>query len=441
MAERIGRIQFNPVILSKFWSDVRRRKWFVIVDRFESAVRHMKILQFDSVGGASGDMILASLVSLGADLGRIRKHIESLNIEKVTITADQVNEDGFAGIRVNVDVVEHQHDDHHHARRLSDITSLIRQSSFAEDVKELSIAVFTKLAFAESEVHGVAPDKIHFHEVGAGDSIVEIVASCAALKELGVTAVAVSPLPLASGTVECAHGVMPIPAPATVILLKGHPMAATDETSELVTPTGAALLMTWKELMTCSAAMTLNMVKAGHGFGHRRLKGRPNMLRAMLLEKAVESGGQEQDSCLVLECNLDDTVPELLGSLTQKLMDTGALDVFTTAIQMKKQRPGTLLTVLCKPVDRERFLDLIFKESTTFGVREHLTKRAVLERRHVEVATPYGTVRIKIGTWKGVDITRAPEHEDCQRLAREKGVSVRIVYEAAVQAAGRVAQV
>jgi uncharacterized protein (DUF111 family) len=264
---------------------------------------------------------------------------------------------------------------------------------------------------------------------------------------LEVDAVTVGPLPAGCGSFKTAHGVMPNPAPATVELLKGHPIVQTEEPFELVTPTGAALLMTWKD----SGFRGLPRVPRGqvsgvgdremaireqaHGFGHRTLNGRPNLLRAVLLE-TTDGSRQSTEDCLVLESNIDDTNPELIGALAQKLMDQGALDAFTTAIQMKKQRPGVLLTVLCRLADRDKLVDLIFTESTTFGIREYLTHRTVLDRRHMEVETPYGKVRVKIGSWKGRDITRSPEHDDCVRCAKAHNAPVRVVYEAACKAEG-----
>jgi uncharacterized protein (DUF111 family) len=252
------------------------------------------------------------------------------------------------------------------------------------------------------------------------------------LELLAIDSVAVGPLPLGHGAVKAAHGMLPLPAPATVELLKGMRVLPVDEPFETVTPTGAALLSTWSQSDAPSPTAG-RLQRTGYGFGQHRYASRPNLLRALLLESAVEPAG---DECLVLECNLDDTVPELLGSLATRLLSVGALDAFLTPVQMKKQRPGTLLTVLCRPGQREALLDLIFRESTTFGIREHPVRRTILARRQEEVATPFGKVRVKIGEWQGRVITRAPEHDDCARLAQQAGVAVRAVYEAALTAAG-----
>ena len=414
----------------------------------------MRTLRFDSTGGASGDMILAALIDAGADATSLKTQLASLDIGEFYIVSEPASDHAFHGTRVTV---SYPHHDRHPHRHLNDIEGLIDGSDLPEDVKLKSKQVFQRLAAAEARVHGTTPDEVAFHEVGAVDSIVDVVGSCLAMQMLNIESVDVSPLPVGRGTIEGAHGTMPVPVPATVELLKNHEISQTDEPFELVTPTGAALLMEWKEtggpFDAAQGKRTTDEpytpVGVGYGFGHRKLNARPNMLRATVLEyqdpsqssqdshpsSRAESRDLKQPGiCLVLECNLDDTIPELLGSLTQKLMSQGALDVFTTPVQMKKQRPGTLLTVLCDPTTRDTMVDTIFAESTTFGIREYLTHRTMLDRRHIEVETPYGKVRVKIGTWKGKDITHAPEHDDCVKCAEEHDVPIRSVYEAALRA-------
>lgn len=392
----------------------------------------MSLLRFDSIGGASGDMILAALVDAGAKAAALRGPLATLPVHGWDLRARRVTVDGHTGTRVRVDLHEHEHHPHRTCRT---IRSMIRRSRLPAPVKALSIAVFENLALAEGRVHHMPPDDVHFHEVGAVDSIIDIVGACLALDELGINAVSVGPLPYGSGSITCAHGVIPVPAPATVNLLKGHPLVRTDEPYELVTPTGAALLMTWQQVLPAPSpdAGLWAITAAGTGFGTRTLTSRPNMLRAVLME-SIQPDQALHDECLVLECNLDDTTPEIIGALTQRLLAAGALDVFTTSIQMKKQRPGVLFTVLCHPGLRDHALDLIFRESTTFGVREHLTRRTMLERHLVKVQTPYGLVRVKVGTWKGRTVTHSPEYDDCLRLAGAHGVPVRAVYAAAQRA-------
>jgi uncharacterized protein (TIGR00299 family) protein len=269
------------------------------------------------------------------------------------------------------------------------------------------------------------------------DSIIDIVASCAALERLQVDAVTFGPLPLGCGVVRCEHGVFPVPAPATVELLRGFAVEQSEEPFEMVTPTGAALLTTWAQRLPGGGAGPERIAKVGHGLGQRSLLHRPNLLRALLMEPAggpSPTPGANADECVVLECNLDDLTPELAGAMTQQLLAAGALDVFTVPAQMKKQRPGLLLTVLALPASRDALVDLIFTESTSFGLRERTTRRTVLDRRFVKVATPYGPVSVKIGRWKGRDVTRAPEYDDCVRCAEQHGVPARRVHEAAVAA-------
>jgi hypothetical protein len=275
-------------------------------------------------------------------------------------------------------------------------------------------------------------ESVHFHEVGAVDAMVDIVGSCLALVQLGVERVSVGALPLGRGTVKCAHGLYPCPAPATAELLKGHTVEETEEEGELVTPTGAALLTTWHD--PSPPAGPARMVKAGYGFGRRTLKSRPNLLRVLLFES---SASPEDCSyrCLVLACHLDDATGEQIGVLLTRLMDAGALDAVAAPIYMKKQRPGIHLTVLCRPEDRARMVDLLFRESGTLGVREELSRRTVLPRRGETVSTPYGPVRIKVGLWGGREVTLAPEMDDCVARSEEHGVSARAVYEAAAAAA------
>lgn len=390
----------------------------------------MKILQFDSIGGASGDMILGALFELGIGPSKLQSALARLIPDAFEIRAVAFSSHGLHGTQAEISIPHH---DHAH-RTFTDIAAIIDAGDLPDRVKNQSKSVFLRLAEAEARIHGTTVEAIHFHEVGAVDSIVDIVGCCLAREWLEIDHVLVGPLPSGHGTIRCAHGVYPSPAPAVVELLKGHPLVQVDEPFELVTPTGAALLTGWKSLDTLPAGSRI--VKAGYSFGHRTLNTRPNVLRAILLE--VDAPSQSaSDTCLVLESNIDDTNPELLGSLTRKLLDAGALDVFTTAAQMKKQRPGSLLTVLCKPEQREQLLDLIFKESTTFGVREHPVSRTVLHRRWASVVTEFGEVQVKVGSWKGQEVTFAPEMDDCIRLAKERDIPVRRVYEAALAAAQR----
>lgn len=391
-----------------------------------------RILWFDSVGGASGDMILASLVDLGVRPADLNEALATLGGFHIQIEPHQHSEHGLHGTRITV----HAHESHEgqaHHRHLSDIRKIIEGGAIPETVKRKALEVFERLAKAEAHVHGMTSEDVHFHEVGALDAVADIVGACLALQILHVDQVGFSPLPQGHGTIQCAHGILPNPAPGTVELLKETPILHADEPFELVTPTGAALLTTWRTLTTWPDGWVIKGV--GHGFGQRKLHHRPNLLRATLMEASHRKSG-DPDLCLVLETNIDDTTPELVGALVQKLLLAGAFDAFTTPIQMKKQRPGTLLTVLCHPDRKAAMLDLIFTESTTFGVREHLTRRTMLEREMVEVETPHGLIRIKIGRWHGTPVTASPEYEDCIKAASLREIPVRVVYECA-QAEGQ----
>ncbi len=410
-----------------------------------------RILWFDSVGGASGDMILSTLIDLGVRPSDLNDALASLGDFHINIEARQYASHGMHGSQITVHAHEHHTPHHHHEpthephhehpaapahaphRGLLEIQSMIEASALPVSVKKKSIAVFQRLANAEAQVHGKTPEEVHFHEVGALDAIADIVGACMGLHLLHIDHVGCSPLPQGHGTITCAHGIFPNPAPGTVELLKGFAVTHTDEPYELVTPTGAALLSSWCNLKSWPEGWIIKAV--GHGFGQRTLTQRPNLLRATLLEAAPVKV-TDPDLCLVLETNIDDTTPELVGALVQKLMTVGAYDAFTSAIQMKKQRPATLLTVLCAPDLKPVMLDLIFTESTTFGVREHLTRRTMLEREFAPVQTAYGEIQIKIGRWHGTPVTASPEYDDCVKAAAIHNVPVRVVYESA-QTAGR----
>ncbi len=396
-------------------------------------VMNRRILHFESIGGASGDMILGALIGLGVPVEDLNEELKSLQVDPFEIMVENVVEQGMSGVRARVVVHEHHHHPHHHGehhhdhgRHLSTILKLIDASELPEPVKKNASVVFQCIGAAEAAIHNVDIEKIHFHEVGAMDSIVDIVGCCLALHKLGVDGVSIRSLPQGHGTIECAHGTYPNPAPATLRILEGFPTEPVDESYELVTPTGAALLASWRTADAPPAGS--RAARTAYSFGHRQLRHRPNLLRASFYETAED---QTADQCLVLECNIDDMTPELIGCLFDRLLEGGVLDVFTTPVSMKKQRPGILLTVLCVPADREKTLDLIFRESTTFGVREYLTNRTVLDRSFQTVETPFGAVRIKIGRRKGETVTASPEIEDCRKCAAEGGVPVKNVYDAA----------
>ena len=396
----------------------------------------MRVLRLDGVGGASGDMVLGALESVGAPLDAARRAISALGLSHVHVQSEAAVSLGIAGRRVRVRCESdgaHAHPARGHEHRsYAKIAAMISDSSLEEPVRDLSLAVFHRLAVAEGRIHGRKPEDVSFHEIGAEDSIADIVGACAMLYALRVDAVACAPLPLGHGEVACAHGVYPLPAPATVELLRGFPVYFVNETRETVTPTGAALLVEWcARYPAPSVPRVERMTASGFGLGHHELAGRANVLRAAL-GGSDSASADAPDLVTVLECETDDAPGEVLGELCEALMAAGALDVFTTGVQMKKQRPGILLTVIARETDADRLAGMIFERGTTFGLRRHDAARWTLDRRHQTVDTPYGTVRMKIGSWRGRDITVAPEWDDCAARAREAGVPPRVVHAAAM---------
>ena len=437
----------------------------------------MKILSLDSVGGASGDMLLGALVDLGADPDRIAALVRTVVPEPLTISREPATDAGLHGTRIRIapeapaawiaplaapameaPAVHHDHThthSHPHAhahepdhgaepdgaarrphaphRGLAEILALIGAAEMPVRTRHLAEATFRRLAEAEARIHNTTPEAIHFHEVGAADAIADIVGGCFALELLGIEALRVGPLPAGCGTIRCAHGEMPNPAPATQVLLRNFVVAQTDEPFELVTPTGAALLATWRAEMK-SAPETGRILGSGMGFGSRRLRARPNVLRATLLESEAEAGDRE--TLTVLETNLDDVNPQWIGDLIERLLAAGARDAWAVPIVMKKGRPALTLGVLCAPGDAEALRRLIFQASPTFGIRAWTVERVALARSHETVQTPYGPVRVKVGELDGRPITRTPEFEDCAARASEAGVTPRQVADAAARAGG-----
>ncbi len=373
---------------------------------------------FDCVNGAAGDMIVAALLDAGASLESLQAGLGTLKIDGYELHVHKVNQQGLQATRFDVKLTRPQT----HHRHLRQIVSLIRAASISVRVQDQACRIFERLAQVEAEVHGCAIDEVHFHEVGAVDAVIDIVGACLALEQLQIERVICSPIPVGSGTVSCDHGVLPIPAPATAALLVGVPVADSDETGELTTPTGAAILTTWAETFRSIPSMTLRRI--GYGAGARPGRTRPNVLRVLIGEE-LQKGGSEE--VVVLETNIDDQSPELLAHTAERLMEQGALDVTFQPIIMKKGRPATTLSVMCRPDQVEQMEALIFSETTTFGVRRSRWQRTTLERTHQTVVLAEGTVRIKIGSQGERIFTAAPEFEDCRRLAEETGMSVKQV--------------
>jgi pyridinium-3,5-bisthiocarboxylic acid mononucleotide nickel chelatase len=387
----------------------------------------MKLAYFDCFSGISGDMTLGALLDAGVSLDTLRGSLCGLNVAGWSISAEKVWKNGMSATFVRVAT-----EDQSKHRSLSAILEILAQSELSEAVRNNASAIFRKLGEAEASVHDVPLEKIHFHEVGAVDAIVDIVGACIGFEALGIQKFACSPLNVGGGTAKMAHGILPVPAPATAKLLQGKPTYSNGVERELVTPTGAAIVATICDTFGPQPAMSVSAI--GYGAGSANLEGQPNVVRIMIGEAAekVVPGFDEEIS--VIEANLDDMNPQIYGYFQEKAFAAGALDVYTTPVQMKKNRPGTLLTLLCKPQDANALMSLIFAETTTFGARTYSAQRRTLPRESVNVHTPYGDVRIKLSRVNGRILHVAPEFEDCRKLAVEKNVPLQRVISDALRA-------
>jgi pyridinium-3,5-bisthiocarboxylic acid mononucleotide nickel chelatase len=381
----------------------------------------MKLLYFDCFSGISGDMVLGALVDAGCDIAAIEKGLLGLGVSGWRISSERVMKNGLSATRVHVETSEH-----HHHRGLATILELISKANLPERVGERASRIFRKLGEAEAQVHNVPVEKVHFHEVGAVDAIVDIVGACIGFELLGIERFACSALNVGGGTVKAAHGILPVPAPATALLLHGAPTYSSGVERELVTPTGAAIVAALAE--ECGAQPRMTVAAAGYGAGSADLPGQPNVLRVFVGEAdEARAGIRADDEVSVIEANLDDMNPQIYGYFVERALGAGALDVFTAPVQMKKGRPGTLLTLLCKPADTDRMMDLLFAETTTIGARTHTARRRTLARESVSVQTSLGAVRMKLSRMNGHVLNAAPEYEDCQRIAAEKQVPLKRV--------------
>ncbi len=391
----------------------------------------MKIAYFDCFSGISGDMTLGALVDLGLDQAYLESELLKLKLDGYKLSFTNVKKHGISGTKAHVSLLHHEESDkhHHHGRHLSDIKRLIEESELNDDIKQKAISIFVNLGKAEAKVHNVDIEEVHFHEVGAVDSIVDIVGSAIGINALSIDKIYSSPLPLGGGFTKSSHGVIPIPAPATVELLKGIPVKETNIQSELVTPTGAAIISTLAASFGSIPEMTVENV--GYGAGSKDFNEQPNMLRIILGEnqKVLDS-----DSITVIETNIDDMSPQLYDLLMDKLFELGALDVFLTPIIMKKNRPAIKLTVILNQPDIQKACVCILKETTTMGLRIYETKRKKLSREMRELKTKYGTVRVKLGKIGDEVIKVIPEYDDCKKLAMEHNIPIMHIHQLVMNA-------
>jgi uncharacterized protein (TIGR00299 family) protein len=375
-------------------------------------------------------MILGSLLDAGLTIQRLNEELAKLHLSHYDVQVQRVVKKGIGGSQALVVVDDHHH--HHHHRHLQDIQQIILESDLDDPVKQRSLNVFSRLAEAEARVHQTTVDRIHFHEVGAMDAIIDVVGSVAGLAAMGIERVYCSPLHVGSGTVECAHGTLPVPAPATAELIMGKPFYSTGVVGELLTPTGAAVLTTIASDFGPMPAMTLEKIGYGAGTSEPSI---PNLLRILIGEAGDELRGYEKEHIAVIETNIDDMNPQMYDYLMGKLLDMGALDVYLSPVHMKKNRPGMLVTVTCQPHLVERFTELLLRETTTIGLRWRLDNRLKARRTIREVETPFGTIRCKVAEVDGGITNISPEYEDCKRVALEKNIPLKTIMETARTAA------
>ena len=387
----------------------------------------MKLAYLDCQSGISGDMTLGALVDAGVDLSAIQAGIDSLGLPRACrLVATEVKKKGFRATQITV-----EHEPEHAHRHLHHITDMIDASRLTDRQKDLAKRIFTRLGEAEAKVHGTTIRKVHFHEVGAVDSIADIVGAAIGWDLLGVERIVSSPVPTGRGFVEIAHGRCSIPAPATGELLKDIPLAESSVEAELTTPTGAAILASLVDSFGPVPAMTVSSI--GYGAGQRDLEQQPNVLRLLVGEAAEQQSSSGDERIWVLETNLDDVSGELVGYCMARLLEAGALDVYTTPIHMKKNRPGVIVSVLCNEADIQTLEAILFGETTTLGVRRWPVSRRKLDRKAIVVDTPYGKVQGTVAVVPGQPASFSPEYEVCRRIAEDHKLPLKVIYESAVK--------
>jgi pyridinium-3,5-bisthiocarboxylic acid mononucleotide nickel chelatase len=426
----------------------------------------MRIAYLECFSGMSGDMFLGALVDAGLPPQALQDMVAALNVgarleilrvmrSGISATKVDVWIDGHKDLPREEHANEDQHSEHSHhddassadhalphehshshdqGRGLTEIRQIISAAPISATAKKTAIAIFEALGRAEAKIHDTSIDDVHFHEVGAVDAMVDIICAAVGAEALGVDEIICSPLNVGGGTVKCVHGTFPVPAPATVELLAGAPVYSSGVQAELVTPTGAAIVKTLASRFASFPEMTIQ--KSGYGAGSRDFPGHPNVVRLTIGEMASIALASQtaSETITILEANLDDLNPQVFGYVMDRLLEEGALDAFAMPVQMKKNRPGTLLTILCKPEDASKFAQLLFTETTTLGVRRREEMRQTLSRRWENVETPWGEVRIKIGSMNGTVTNYAPEYEDCRRIAAKNHVPLKQVMQEATRA-------
>jgi uncharacterized protein (TIGR00299 family) protein len=375
---------------------------------------------FDCFSGISGDMTLGALLDLGVSLDWLQDQLHRIPLTDFKISAEPVQRHGIHAMSVQVDSL-----DRNTSRNYADIRSLIENSPLADAVKSGSLSIFKRIAEAEARIHHGDVEKVHFHEVGGVDAIVDIVGAALGLDYLGINQIVASPIALGKGFVACSHGHLPVPAPATLGILEGVPVYGADIPHELVTPTGAAIIRSLVQRFEPMPEMVIGRI--GYGAGQRDFENRPNLLR-IILAAEVEDNIQEDQISIVETC-IDDMNPELFGYVMDRLFEDGALDVYWIPVYMKKNRPGTMLQVLCKDDSRERLIERVLSETTTTGVRYYQSRRRLLHREQLNVETSFGIVALKRIQDPRGNTRLVPEYEVCRKIAIEKQIPLRLVYE------------
>jgi pyridinium-3,5-bisthiocarboxylic acid mononucleotide nickel chelatase len=379
----------------------------------------MKILFYDCFSGISGDMNLGAMIDLGVDITLLTSELDKLNLKGWELHAEKDQRHGIVGTKVTVRQTHHEHAHRH----LSDIEKLIRESSLDQKTKDLSMKIFMKVAVAEASVHNIPIEEVHFHEVGAIDSIIDIVGAAICFNALSPDAVFVSDLELGSGFVKCEHGTLPVPAPATAEIIKGIPSKTGGVNFEATTPTGAAIISAVGTHFNPGTPIRID--KTGYGVGHKENPSVPNLLRVFLGESEEPVTGH---NALLLECNIDDMNPEFFEHISEKLFIAGASDVYISNIIMKKGRPGNILNVICEPGLEGILKEIIFTETTSVGIRTFPFRKDTLSRKFEVIKTPYGNITIKRSYFKDKEVSCKPEFEECRKIAAERGIPLKEIY-------------
>jgi len=386
-----------------------------------------KILFIEPFSGVSGDMMIGALLDLGFSFEELQSKLRSIHLHGYQLSAQKCLRSGIQATKFDV-----QAGHSHHHRSYEDIRGMIESSGLSPWVKEKSVEAFRRLAEAEGKIHGQLPEKVHFHEVGAVDSIIDIVGTMIAMEAFLPIRIVSSAVNVGQGTLECQHGTYPVPGPAAQELLRDVPVFSNNVTGELTTPTGATLLVTLVEEFGTRPPMKI--ITSGYGAGTRQTPGNANVLRISLGEPQTEAAVSPEEQVAVIDATIDDMSPQIYGYFQEKALEAGALDVYSTPVQMKKNRPAQKITCVCAPEDVDRLAELIFRETTTIGVRYTVARRKTLQREFLQVQTPYGAVTMKLSLLDGRTVNFVPEFEDCRALAAQKQVALKEIQAAAVHA-------